>query len=84
VEIAPSEEGIVNEFYLSHHAVKKEKRGDAKWRIVFDGSPHEDHALSLNDALEMGPNLIPEIFAIMLRFRLYPVGITVDIGQAFL
>jgi hypothetical protein len=50
----------------------------------FDGSSHEDHAPSLNDALEMGPNLLPEILGTLLRFRLYPVGIMGDIGQAFL
>ena len=79
VEIAP-EEGTVDELYQPHHAVKKEKRGKAKWRIVFDGSSHEDHAPSLNDALELGPNLLSEIFATLLRFRLYPVGIIGDIG----
>jgi hypothetical protein len=84
VEIAPSEEGKADEFYLPHHAVKKEKRGEAKWRIVFDGSSHEDHSPSLNDVLEMGPNLLPEILVTLLRFRLYPVGIIGDIGQAFL
>jgi len=50
----------------------------------FDGSSREDHAPSLNDALEMGPNLLPEILATQLRFQLYPVGIMVDIGRAFL
>jgi hypothetical protein len=84
VEIAPSEEGTADGFYLHHHAVNTEKRGEAKWKIVFDGSCHEDHAPSLNDALEMGPNLLPEILATLLRFRMYPVGIIGDIGQAFL
>jgi hypothetical protein len=83
VEIAPPEEGTAEEFYLPHHAIKREKRGEAKWRIVFDGSSHEDHSPSLNDALEMGPNLLPEILATLLRFRMYPVGIIGDIGQAF-
>ena len=32
----------------------------------------------------MGPNLLPEIFAMLLRFRLNPVAITGDIRQAFL
>ena len=84
VEIAPFEEGTVDEYYLLHHAVKKEERREAKWRIVFDGSSHEDHTLSLNDALEMGPNLLPKILATLLRFRLYIVGIIGNIGQAFL
>ena len=84
VEIVTSGEETTNEFYLPHHAVKKEKRGEAKWRIVFDGFSHEDHAPSLNDVLEIGPNLLPEILATLLRFRLYPVGIIGDTGQAFL
>jgi len=39
VEIAPSEEGIIDEFYLPHHAVKKEKTrgnqmGDLLWILL--------------------------------------------------
>jgi len=84
VEIVPSEEGTADEFYLPHHVVKKEKRGETKWRIVFDGSSHEDHAPSLKDALEIGPNVLPQILATLLRLQLYPVGIIGNIGQAFL
>jgi hypothetical protein len=84
VEIATCGEEQADEFYLPHHAVKKERRGETKWRIVFDGSSHEDHAPSLNDVLEMGPNLLPEISATLLRFRMHPVGIIGYIGQAFL
>jgi hypothetical protein len=32
----------------------------------------------------MGPNLLPELFEILLRFRLNPVAIIGDIHQAFL
>jgi hypothetical protein len=38
---------------------------------------------SLIDVLEMGPNLLPEILAILLRFRERPVAIIGDIQQAF-
>jgi hypothetical protein len=55
-----------------------------KWRIVFDASAHESTAPSLNDVLEMGPNFLPEIFAILLRFRLHNSTIVDDIMQAFL
>jgi hypothetical protein len=84
VEIVPPGEEATDVYYLPHHAVKKEKQGDTKWRIVFDRSPHEDHAPSLKEALEMGPNLLPEILGTLLRFRLYPVGLIGDISQAFL
>jgi hypothetical protein len=34
VEITPSEQETADEFYLPHHAEKKEKLGETKWRIV--------------------------------------------------
>jgi hypothetical protein len=83
VEIALTEENP-DSLYLPHQAVKKEKHGNTKWRIVFDASSHEDNEPSLNEVLEIGPNLLPEIFAVILRFRLYPVAFIGDINQAFL
>ncbi|KAF8769850.1 Protein P like protein [Argiope bruennichi] len=71
-------------FYLPHHIVKKQKNGEKKWRIVFDTSSHTPGHPSLNDALEQGPNLLPEIFATLLRFRLHKFAITSDGRQAFL
>jgi hypothetical protein len=71
-------------FCLPHHAVSKGRRRATKWRTVFAASSHEKGAPSLNDVLEMGPNLLPELFATLLRFRLTPVAITGDIRQAFL
>jgi hypothetical protein len=71
-------------FYSPHHVVSKGKRGDIKWRIVFDASSHERDMPSLNDTLEMGPNLLAEVFATLLRFRLNPTAIIGDIQQAFL
>jgi len=64
--------------------VKKEKHGKTKWRIVFDASSHETKAPSLNEILEIGPNLLPEIFAILLKFRLHHKPNISDITQAFL
>lgn len=83
VERAPSRTSK-DTFYLPHHLVKKEKCGNTKWRIVFDGSSHEKHAPSLNDVLKMGPNLLPEILAVLIRFRLNEYAIVGDITQAFL
>ena len=66
------------------HALSKGKRGDTKWRIIFEESSYQKGARSLNGILEIGPNLMPEIFAKLLRFRLKPVGFVGDIQQAFL
>ncbi|GFQ95402.1 integrase catalytic domain-containing protein [Trichonephila clavata] len=71
-------------FYLLHHAVKKITNEEIKWRIVFDASSHSPGHPSLNDALEAGPNLLTDILAMLLRFRLSKIAITSDGSQAFL
>jgi len=83
VETAPAEEPTSTVFYLPHQAVKKEKHGKTKWKIVFDASSHETNVPSLNNVLEMGPNLLPEIVAILLRFRLHPTGIAISHKRSF-
>jgi len=45
-------------------------------------SSHETKATSLNQVLEIGPNLLPEIFVILLRFSLHFAAIISDITQA--
>ena len=84
VEIVEPGQNREGTFYLPHQVVSKAKGGETKWRVVFDASSHEKGAPSLNDALEMGPNLLPELFALLLRFRLSPRAIVGDIRQAFL
>jgi hypothetical protein len=84
VELAPTTEESTGMFYLPHHAVKKERRGKIEWRIIFDASSSEGNNPSLNDVLEMGPNLLPEVLATLLRFREKRVAIIGDIQQAFL
>jgi hypothetical protein len=83
VEDAPLE-CSTTAFYLPHQALEKENLGRPKWRIVFDASAHESNAPSPNDVLEMGPKFLPEIYAILLRFRLHHSAIIGDITQAFL
>ena len=64
VELAPATEETTGVFYLPHHAVKKDRRGKIKWRIVFDASSTEGTSPSLNNVMEMGPKLLPEVLAI--------------------
>ena len=54
-----------------------------KIRAVFDASC-ASNGPSLNDRSYAGPNLLAEIFDILLRFRLNYVGTLADIKQAFL
>ena len=84
METAPAEDSTNTLFYLPHQTVKEEKHGKTKWRLVFDTSSHETNTPSLNEILEIGPNLLPEIFVILLIFRLHFAAIISDITQAFL
>ena len=71
--------------YMPHHAVVREDKETTKVRIVYDGSAHEkkDEA-SINDCLKQGPNLIPSLFDILLKFRSHKIGLIADIEKAFL
>ena len=71
--------------YLPHHAVVRKERETTKVRIVFDGSAKAHNSpLSINDCLHKGPNFIPKLFDILIRFRWNPVAVTADIEKAFL
>ena len=56
-------------FYLPHRPIVKEASLTTKVRPVFDASCKSYNGLSLNDCLETGPSLIPNIVEILLRFR---------------
>lgn len=71
-------------YYLPHYAVKKTKRDITKWRIVFDASSHEKGFPSLNEVLEIGPNLLPDVLSVLLRFRLGQYALQGDVSQSFL
>lgn len=45
-------------------------------RVVFDGP-------SINECLQKGPNLVPNLFDTIIKFRGYPIGIVADIEKAF-
>ena len=69
--------------YLPHRPVVKYERETTKVRPVFDASA-KSRGPSLNDCLYTGPCLLNHIFGIILRFRMYLIGICSDIKQAFL
>ncbi|XP_054628394.1 uncharacterized protein LOC129179316 [Dunckerocampus dactyliophorus] len=71
-------------YYLPHHAVIRDDKATTKLRVVFDASAHEDGCPSLNDCLLTGPNLNPDLLAILVRFRLNPIAFMADITKAFL
>ena len=70
--------------YLPHRAVVREDETTAKVQIVFNGSAKLDSdELSINECLEGGPNLVPSLFDILVRFRSHPYALLADIEKAF-
>ncbi|KAK6761274.1 hypothetical protein RB195_022365 [Necator americanus] len=65
-------------------AVLTPYKATTKLRIVFDASAHHRDCPSLNDALHRGPVILPQLYGLMLRFRIGKVAIISDVEKAFL
>ena len=66
-------------YLLPHHGVWRK----GKLRVVFDASSKDKNGISLNDTLHVGDNLLTQLWAVLLRFRLYRKAQTCDIVAAF-
>ncbi|GFO46524.1 transposon tf2-9 polyprotein [Plakobranchus ocellatus] len=71
-------------FYLPHRPVVREESTSTKIRPVFDASAKGANGVSLNDCLEIGPKLTPDLVQILLRFRRWKYGLSANIQKAFL
>ena len=57
-------------YFVPHHPIFKSSSTSTKVRIVFDASLKGPNGYSLNDCLLKGPNLLPDITSVLLRFRM--------------
>uniref|UniRef100_L7LX93 Putative tick transposon n=1 Tax=Rhipicephalus pulchellus TaxID=72859 RepID=L7LX93_RHIPC len=71
-------------YYMPHQAVIKKERTTTKIRIVFDASSSQNPGQSLNDNLENGPNLNPDITSLLMNFRQNRIAMSSDVEKAFL
>ncbi|XP_077534550.1 uncharacterized protein LOC144146477 [Haemaphysalis longicornis] len=55
-------------YFLPHHAVVRQEAVTTKVRVVFDASSHEKGEPSLNDMLDKGVKLGPELLQLLLQF----------------
>ncbi|XP_054708165.1 uncharacterized protein LOC129217975 [Uloborus diversus] len=72
------------EYFMPHRAVVRADKETTKVRIVYNCSSKSKGNLSLNDCLETGPNLNPNILDIILNFRKFKIAFNADIEKAFL
>ena len=71
--------------YICHHGAETPEKLTTPLRIVNDASAKASKdGKSLNDVLYSGPNLIPDLAGILLRFRLGKIAVISDIEKAFL
>ena len=87
-------EGIITEvsdehvncpvFYLPHRPVVRQDSHTTRVRPVFDASAKGPNLVSLNDCLETGPCLLPNLVKVLVRFRRWKYAVSADIRKAFL
>ena len=78
-----SQEGPIKH-YIPYHPVITPSKSTTKLRIVYDASTKaRKNDLSLNDCLYRGPVILPNLYGLLIRFRISPIGIVADIEKAF-
>ena len=70
------------EWYLPHHPVLNPNK-PGKVRRVLNGAA-KFHGKSLNSCLLTGPDLLQDLFNVLLRFRQHPYAVSADIEGMFL
>ena len=74
---------ILKSITCPHHPVILPEKSTTKLRIVYDASSSIEGP-SLNQCLETGPNLLPELIDILIRLCSYKIALISDIKQVFL
>ncbi|XP_076549177.1 uncharacterized protein LOC143306596 [Osmia lignaria lignaria] len=70
-------------YYLPHHGVMRESSSTTKLRVVFNASFKTSSGVSLNDLVHKGPNLLPEIFSLLLRWRKHAIVFSPDVEKMY-
>ena len=88
IEVVPNPDTPIQQsliHYLPHHALICKDKQTTKVCIVYDGSARSTPtSFSVNDCLMTGPNMIPKLFNILVKFCWNLVAVTADIEKAFL
>lgn len=69
--------------YIPHHGVYQPEKS-TPIRIVFAGNAKQSqNAISINEAIYKGRQLIEDLLSILLRFRKHPIALTSDLEKAY-
>ncbi|XP_039303484.1 uncharacterized protein LOC120357383 [Solenopsis invicta] len=69
--------------YLPHHGVLREASSTTKLRVVFNGSTTTASGKSLNRSLLVGPNLLPPLADVLLKWRRHRYVLATDVEKMF-
>ncbi|CAB0036794.1 unnamed protein product [Trichogramma brassicae] len=70
-------------YYLPHHGVLKLDNVTTKLRVVFNGSAATSSGHSLNDIMYAGPNLLLNIFDVLIWIRSFRLLFATDITKMY-
>ena len=85
IEAVPeNDENQTQTHFLSHVSVIRTDRETTKIRVGFEGSAKTDNSTAfIKKCLEKGPNLVPHLFDVVIKFRGYPIAVVADFEKAF-
>ncbi|XP_072389402.1 uncharacterized protein [Diabrotica undecimpunctata] len=83
VPLSKINESSEHKFFLPHHCVFKHDSLTSRLRVVFDGSIKSTSNVSLNDIMLKGYTVQPDLFEILIRFRLFKYTLIADIEKMF-
>ncbi|XP_024885965.1 uncharacterized protein LOC112463685, partial [Temnothorax curvispinosus] len=69
--------------YLPHHGVMRESSTTTKLRVVFNGSTTVPSGESLNRHLMVGPNLLPPLIILIIKWRRHRFVFATDIEKMY-
>lgn len=68
---------------IPHHAVLRESSTTTKLRTVYDASAKTSNGFSLNNRMHIGPTLLEELWAVLIRWRMKKVALTGDMEKMY-
>lgn len=69
---------------MPHREAIREASTTTRLRFVFDASSHAAGASSSNSHLEKGPNFNADLVRMFIKLRMFVIGITANVQNAFL